>query len=473
MDTAGSDPVRSAVAQQGVLLGQHETRLTHTSREVEYLVSQVADLTARVQELQREADQSGSAPFSSRLEPEPHCNNPPAYDGDPNSCRAFLTQCSVVFTLQPRTGLSSKSQSSSVKRGILVSTVPFLYSPSSRTLLPVLVEFGGASHLCSALVDSGAEGNFMDSSIAAQWGIPSIALSESIPARSLSGTVITTISFVTPCVNLVVSGNHREVTTLYLLDSPCAPIILGHPWLVQHGPHVDWSRNSVLSWSPSCLASCLGSAPFPGSVCPVFQVAPADLTGVPTEYHDLRLVFSKSRATSLPPHRPPGSKNTKPDALSRLFEAPGEEVSNDTILPKGVVVASLSWGVERRVQEALRECQVPRGGPSGRLFVPSQLRSEVIQWGHSSRLVCHPGVRRSLAAIRQRFWWPSMAKDAVCFLPFPFLFNPSPASPLQSEAPSSSPARLTRSPRSRIPLAAAPSHLLVCAYGLLHRNIVF
>ncbi|KAL1249460.1 hypothetical protein QQF64_020465 [Cirrhinus molitorella] len=57
MDTAGSDPVRSAVAQQGVLLGQHETRLTHTSREVEYLANQVADLTARVQELQREADQ--------------------------------------------------------------------------------------------------------------------------------------------------------------------------------------------------------------------------------------------------------------------------------------------------------------------------------------------------------------------------------------------------------------------------------
>ncbi len=36
----------------------------------------------------------------------------------------------------------------------------------------------------------------------------------------------------------------------------------------------------------------------------VFQEEPGDLSGVPEEYHDLRAVFSRSRATSLPPHRP-------------------------------------------------------------------------------------------------------------------------------------------------------------------------
>ncbi len=36
----------------------------------------------------------------------------------------------------------------------------------------------------------------------------------------------------------------------------------------------------------------------------VFQEEPGDLFGVPEEYHDLRAVFSRSRATSLPPHRP-------------------------------------------------------------------------------------------------------------------------------------------------------------------------
>ncbi len=109
----------------------------------------------------------------------------------------------------------------------------------------------------------------------------------------------------------------------------------------------------------------------------------------------------------------PGSKNTKPDALSRLFEGPGRDAAPDTILPKWVVVGSLSWDVERRVKAV---GEVPRRCPEGRLFVPAALRPEVLRWGHESRVTCHPGVRRSLAAIRQRFWWPSMARDVRQFV---------------------------------------------------------
>ncbi len=36
----------------------------------------------------------------------------------------------------------------------------------------------------------------------------------------------------------------------------------------------------------------------------MFQDKPGDLSGDPEEYLDLRAVFSRSRATSLPPHRP-------------------------------------------------------------------------------------------------------------------------------------------------------------------------
>ncbi len=59
----------------------------------------------------------------------------------------------------------------------------------------------------------------------------------------------------------------------------------------------------MLSWSQSCLAFCLGVASSPGSLSAVFQVQTADLSGVPSEYHDLCRVFSRSRATSLTPHR--------------------------------------------------------------------------------------------------------------------------------------------------------------------------
>lgn len=114
MDSAGADQVRTAVSQQGILLGQHSSQLTATSRDVECLSAQVADLSLQVQELQREAITSRSVSAyghsPSHAEPEPHANNPPPYDGDPSSCRAFLSQCSLVFALQPRRYATEESQ---------------------------------------------------------------------------------------------------------------------------------------------------------------------------------------------------------------------------------------------------------------------------------------------------------------------------------------------------------------------------
>ncbi len=57
----------------------------------------------------------------------------------------------------------------------------------------------------------------------------------------------------------------------------------------------------------------------------------------------------------------PGSKNTKPDALSHLFKGPGRDVAPNTILPKGVVEGSLPWNVEQRVREAVRRGRPQRG----------------------------------------------------------------------------------------------------------------
>ncbi len=60
---------------------------------------------------------------------------------------------------------------------------------------------------------------------------------------------------------------------------------------------------SVSAWSSHCHKSCLVSA-CPSVSVPVFQEEAGDLSNVPTEYLDLKEVFSKSRAASLPLHRP-------------------------------------------------------------------------------------------------------------------------------------------------------------------------
>lgn len=88
------------------MLGHQASRLSATHQDVEVLNAMVADLQLQVADLRREAADSQrsvtSLPPGSSSEAEPYANSPPLYDGDPNSCRAFLAQCSLVFALQPR-----------------------------------------------------------------------------------------------------------------------------------------------------------------------------------------------------------------------------------------------------------------------------------------------------------------------------------------------------------------------------------
>ena len=112
----------------------------------------------------------------------------------------------------------------------------------------------------------------------------------------------------------------------------------------------------------------------------------------------------------------PGSRNIKPDALSRQFTLEGREPVEETILDPEWVLGAVHWQVEREVQEALQGQTIPDGCPPGRLFVPQSARSSVLTWGHTSRIACHPGVHRTLALVQQRFWWPSMAADIRVFI---------------------------------------------------------
>ena len=104
----------------------------------------------------------------------------------------------------------------------------------------------------------------------------------------------------------------------------------------------------------------------------------------------------------------PGSKNAIPDALSRLFDTDSLPKSDETILPGSCVIGAVSWEVEERVKRATVDLPVPVGCPPDRLFVPPELRSQVVHWAHTSLLSCHPGVRRTVFVVRQRFWWPGV-----------------------------------------------------------------
>ncbi|KAI2644103.1 Transposon Tf2-6 polyprotein [Labeo rohita] len=519
-----------------------------------------------------------------------------------------------------------------------------------------LLRVKGAVHQVSALIDSGAEGDFMDAGLAMHLGISSVALAEPISAKTLCSTLLFRITHATRFITLTLSGNHSEEIHFLLIHSPNAQLVLGHTWLAKHNPHIDWALNSLLAWSPFCLAQCLGAAFTPVVSCSVLQEEPVNLASIPEAYHDLRAFFSKSRASSLPPHRlydcaidllpgisppkgrlyslsrpereameryihdsqvagiirpsfspagagfffvekkngslaggnhlhggevrvprpsapflgfvlspegirmdpakvravadwptpdsrravqrflgfadfygpvssvhcgggcvrgggwgyfvpktilgredtslrlfshrltppernydignrellavrlalgewrhwlegtgvpfivwtdhknleyirtakrlnsrqarwalffgqfrfnisyHPGSKNGKPNTLSRIFEVEASPTLPVAILPPEQVVAAVTWGVESRVRTVLSDATIPAGCPEGLLFVHESVRTSVLQWGHSSELVCHPGATRTCMLIKQRFWWPSVVPDARRFV---------------------------------------------------------
>lgn len=163
--------------------------------------------------------------------------------------------------------------------------------------------FKGLTLPLTALIDSGAEGNFLDRDFAHEAGLEVESLTTPLVATTLDGKLLSKVTHRTVPLTLLLSGNHKEQISFNLISAPQSPIILGYPWLQLHNPHFDWVGGKILSWSSHCHSVCLQSAlPPAGSHQP--QTEPPDLSNVPEVYHDMLEVFSKEQALSLPPHRP-------------------------------------------------------------------------------------------------------------------------------------------------------------------------
>ena len=154
------------------------------------------------------------------------------------------------------------------------------------------------------LIDSGADDNFIDSDFVMQSKLPFEPLPEPKDVFALDGRLLAQVTHRTAPVSLKISGNHHEIISLYLIPSPMSPLVLGFPWLKLHNPHIDWANSSIINWSLFCHSHCLHSAVPPTVTRAPDPLKPIDLTSVPPEYHNVKEVFSKDHALSLPPHRP-------------------------------------------------------------------------------------------------------------------------------------------------------------------------
>ncbi len=146
MDSAETRGLQELLAGNNARMDLQEENMLNTGRAVQALVAQVSELTTQVQLLKSPAapptPPSFSIPGNHSPQHEPRLPAPEMYAGDPNLCRAFLTKCSLFFSLQPLTFATEVSRVALVLtllsgKAALWGTAVVAESPSLLFLVPL------------------------------------------------------------------------------------------------------------------------------------------------------------------------------------------------------------------------------------------------------------------------------------------------------------------------------------------------
>ncbi|KAI4881834.1 hypothetical protein NFI96_012615 [Prochilodus magdalenae] len=95
----------------------------------------------------------------------------------------------------------------------------------------------------------------------------------------------------------------------------------------------------------------------------------------------------------------PGTKNVKADALSRLYGHPSTREAEKTILPASCIVAPILWAIMDEIQRAQTSEPPPPTCPPDKVYVPTSMRAQLVQWIHASPSSGHPGIHRTVGLL--------------------------------------------------------------------------
>ncbi|KAG1038307.1 hypothetical protein G6F43_012708 [Rhizopus delemar] len=217
-----------------------------------------------------------------------------------------------------------------------------------------------ASILTTAMIDSGAMSNFIDSNFVKHHDIPLYpreipAIVQNVDGSSISSGVVTHESRLS-----LTTGNHSEHIVLDSVSLGHYPVILGISWLTIHNPIIHWDTRKIVFSSQFCSTNCLTYSPIVNAssenvdykctkadsikatssydikvvsaasfsklvadgeiaytlnkptpdpqlvinTCAATDLAPCLTVNVPTKYSEYLDVFSEANASSLPDHGP-------------------------------------------------------------------------------------------------------------------------------------------------------------------------
>lgn len=171
--------------------------------------------------------------------------------------------------------------------------------------VPITLNIDGHCITTSALLESGAAGNFMSQGFSLKNQITLIKFSSSLTVEAIDGRLLGTglISATTKELMMQTGILHTENIQFYILPISTITIIPGLPWLRRHNPDISWRDGQITHWNKNCCKTCLTNK-FSMPLRNISLPNSIPELPLPAEYRDLAEAFSKTNASKLPPHCP-------------------------------------------------------------------------------------------------------------------------------------------------------------------------
>lgn len=181
----------------------------------------------------------------------------------------------------------------------------------SALRIPISLKVHDQTVSTTALIDSGAEGQFIDSKFIIRNRIPTHPLTKPIPVLNVDGTPNQNGTITHYAWRFLKLGPKHCAAKLLVTSLGKESLILGLPWLKRHNPTIDWQAHTVTIKRTSTATTLAQQA---GETATDNK----PVTRIPAVYSRFNTLFEKKAASRLPEHRPyDHAINLKPDFLPK------------------------------------------------------------------------------------------------------------------------------------------------------------
>jgi hypothetical protein len=168
-----------------------------------------------------------------------------------------ITEATISKERAPREGrlnLAFKENKNSLTSQNPIEKKVRTLRPLCKLILKIDIITKNKKIVIDALLDSGANGIFIDTEWAKSQCIPLKLLELVVPVYNVDGT-INSAGGVAYTTELIIDyKGHREKLTANVTNLGCNQMIIGYTWLREHNPMIDWVNGTVTL--NQCPMSC-------------------------------------------------------------------------------------------------------------------------------------------------------------------------------------------------------------------------